>query len=511
MKTDISNEQLFIADIEALDVIAQNVEPVLAAMESWRARCQSGLEASRLCWPCLQSHHPLAVQADMLNGAIDAGIDAWARQWVRLAPARALAQSLDDMVVLLVFGKFNAGKSSFCNLLADRFAAAGKTAEYFYLEAGAIVESQAALKEGVTETTSRVQGVRLAGKLVLVDTPGMHSVTPENAALTQLFTDSADAVLWLTSSTSPGQVQELDALGCELHRNKPLLPVLTRSDVYDEDEVDGQIVKVLRAKTPANRTIQETDVTLRARQKLEAMGVADSLLQAPVSVSSLLARQQGQGGRTLAEAGFEHLYAGLSAIVEPMLAYKRRKHAEMVLHHLEESVLGTLRNALTPLIAELRSAASVVLGALALQRDQLAEAVWRSVMPQLPQLLDSYAVSLDRTALRASVALAVRAAYAQQIGQRWADYQLVPCALEDSVDGLAACNQYDALDADIDYQALYAGLSAAIRTHALALGDSAAAQAREAICGLDLRAQLLEQLVVSCDAELVSFKSALRQ
>ena len=32
-------------------------------------------------------------------------------------------------------------KSSFCNLLADRFAAHGKTVEYFYLDAGRIVET----------------------------------------------------------------------------------------------------------------------------------------------------------------------------------------------------------------------------------------------------------------------------------------------------------------------------------------------------------------------------------
>ncbi|MFX5595216.1 dynamin family protein, partial [Acinetobacter baumannii] len=82
-----------------------------------------------------------------------------------------------------------------------------------------------------------------------LDTPGLHSATGENAALTQRFLDSADAVLWLTSSTSPGQVQELDELARELRRGKPLLPVLTRSDVIDEDEVDGRIVKCLRNKS----------------------------------------------------------------------------------------------------------------------------------------------------------------------------------------------------------------------------------------------------------------------
>ncbi|MBB5407020.1 hypothetical protein HDG34_000943 [Paraburkholderia sp. HC6.4b] len=82
-------------------------------------------------------------------------------------------------------------------------------------------------------------------------------MTPDNAALTRRFTDSADGVLWLTSSTSPGQVQELDELGRELHRNKPLLPVVTRSDEYEEDEVDGELVKCLCNKSAPRRALQE--------------------------------------------------------------------------------------------------------------------------------------------------------------------------------------------------------------------------------------------------------------
>ena len=104
-----------------------------------------------------------------------------------------------------------------------------------------IVETAAPLQEGAVETTARLQGVCLGANLVLLDTPGLHSVTPENAALTQRFTDSADAVLWLTNSTSPGQVQELDELVRELRRlpamtGVPIILVTTESDAQKKAE-----------------------------------------------------------------------------------------------------------------------------------------------------------------------------------------------------------------------------------------------------------------------------------
>src|SRR5690625_7633165 len=85
--------------------------------------------------------------------------------------------------------------------------------------------------------------------MLLLDTPGLHSLTAENAALTRQFLESADGMLWLSSSTSPGQVQELDTLALELRRRKPLLPVITRSDFIDEDIVGDEIVKVVCNKT----------------------------------------------------------------------------------------------------------------------------------------------------------------------------------------------------------------------------------------------------------------------
>jgi GTPase SAR1 family protein len=512
MKSDLSSEQLFIAEVDSFDLAALDLEQVLLAMHNWRARCESALEATTLCWPGLTADHPLALRAAKLNQAVAADIVGWAQEWRRLAPTQALAKSLDGQVVLLVFGKFNAGKSSFCNMLADRFATSGKTVEYFHLDAGRIVDTPESFEEGVTETTSRVQGVRLGGKLVLVDTPGLHSVTPDNAALTQLFTDSADAVLWLTSSTSPGQVQELDELARELRRNKPLLPVLTRSDVFEEDEVDGEIAKVLRAKTPANRALQEGDVSARAEQKLTTMGIAASLLRPPVSISSLLARQRGQSAATLAEAGVEQLYAALLAIVQPTLAYQRRKQAEIMLHYLEETVLGLLRSDVMPQIGRLRSSATALLEGLPQRREELAGALWRVVVPQLPALMDDYAVRRDVKALSASLSAAVRGAYTAEARAHWQAYQLLePSACADSGLGIDTLAQGAAEDgADFDYQGWYGALTMAVRSQAMTLADSTVAQVRASVGNLDRLAERLEAGINIYGTELLALKNTLR-
>jgi hypothetical protein len=47
----------------------------------------------------------------------------------------------------------------------------------------------------------------------------------------------------------------------------------TRSDVYEEDEVDGEIFKVLRNKSPDSRAEQEADVHARAAESSSRWGL----------------------------------------------------------------------------------------------------------------------------------------------------------------------------------------------------------------------------------------------
>lgn len=522
MKADLSNEQHFVAEVDAFEFIAHDLEKILRSLEDWLAQLTSNFQSKRLAWAGLKERSALAQQAEAINTVLGNSALAWAEQWASLAPAQALAETFDDKVLLLVFGKFNAGKSSFCNLLADRFASYGKTVQYFYLDAGRIVETSERFKEGVTETTARLQGVRLAGNLVLVDTPGLYSVTPENAALTQRFIDSADGVLWLTSSTSPGQVQELDGLGRELHRNKPLLPIVTRSDVYEEDEIDGAICKLLRNKTAQNRAEQEADVKTRAAERLVEMGVAAKLLKTPVSISAYLAREQGQTRAAMTEAGFERLYAALLAVTEPTLAYKRRKQAEVFLHHLEENVMGALCSEVLSLLAKMRSSSDAAKGVLERQQEQIAKAVWRSVMPTLPELLDEHAAARDVTAILNYLSQAIFESFSREVARQLSDYTVEPdtslaeIKLDEDADFEDIVVEHPGADGHlrkvvgVDYQRLHGALGKAIRERILRLSSNAAQQCHASINLLMELAGYLETFLRANEMDLVNLKGRLR-
>lgn len=400
---NVSNEQQFIAEIGRYAFIVQDMAASVTWLDAWRDGLTKALAAKRSPIKGLKSNSALAGQMEAVHNQVLACMAAWSQQWDNRAPAKAISDAFGDQAILLVFGKVNAGKSSFCNFLVDRFVAQGKSAQYFYIDEGRVVDTPGRFKEGVTETTSRIQGVRLGEKLVLLDTPGLHSVTPENGELTHRFTDSADAVLWLTSSTSPGQVQELDELRRELQSGKPLLPVVTKSDVWEEDEVDGEIQKLLRNKTADNRAEQERDVGARAAKKLQLTGLDVGLLRQPVSVSAFAAREQLQTPQALDEAGFERLYAELQGIAQRALAYKRSKAAAVMLHHLEENVLGALRGQVLPQLGALNESSRSTLVTLKERKPQIISAVERVVVSALPRILEKHESTRDVRAVCAQI------------------------------------------------------------------------------------------------------------
>lgn len=482
---------------------------LMTRMRTWLAALDASLDAARIPSAGLQADSALAQRISALHAELAAQRQQRARQWQALAPARALAQQFEGKLMLLVFGKFNAGKSSLCNFLATRFARQGQAVQTFYLRGGDIVTSSQPFHEGATETTARLQGVCLGDGLVLLDTPGLHSATDDNAALTQRFLDSADGVLWLTSSTSPGQVQELDELARELRRGKPLLPVLTRSDVIEEDELDGEIVKRLRNKSAANRADQEADVRSRAAAKLAALGVAQSQLKPPVSVSAHVAGSAGDDRQAMREAGFERLYAALLDLLTPALGYRQRKPGEVLLHHLQEQVLAPLQAHTLPALTALHHVLEQERAALPARQSRLVQAIWRTLIPDLPALLEQHAPTRDVATVCATLAQRLTAALTQQAPLLLAPYLLpgLPAVVlatpsigyESAADGLP-----------LSYDKLYAALDQAVLA---ALDEQAAALVRVCLIQVDSVQQAVQrkqELIEQGQRALLEIEGALR-
>lgn len=444
--TDRTSIRQFIETLDAHHINQFDFSDVLDDMHNWRTQLSQQIQKHLLDHTNFHPETALSQHIGDFNQQILAHIHTWDAQWDELAPAQSLADMFDNKVMLLIFGKFNAGKSSLCNLLADCFRLQGQNVQYFHLEAGDVVYIEQALREGATETTARLQGVCLGEKLILLDTPGLHSVTAENAALTQRFIDSADGVLWLSSSSSPGQVQELDALGRELRRHKPLLPIITRSDQVEEDEVDGEICSVLCNKNPTQRALQEADVYTRSLDKLVQMQVDPNLLKTPVSISAQMVRETSFDSQCMTEAGLDHLFSALLGLIEPAFDYKQRKSAEIYLHYLQEKVLEPSQAILEHSLSTLNQLAQDMQTALTPQQEKIIANAWRAIVPQVPNLLEQHASTQAIDAVTQALMQWAEHHLAEQLQQQLKAYQF---------DSTTA--KKIALDQNVGYEVIAAG------------------------------------------------------
>ncbi|SDV47027.1 GTPase [Chitinasiproducens palmae] len=521
MKATVSEEARFIAELNTMRVSGAPRAGDVDDLDAWFAGLRRILQSLEVAASGLREDSCLVDCIENVATLLRQSESTWLAQWHERSLANTVAGHFDDKVLLLVYGKFNAGKSSFCNFLAERFLSRGESVSFFRFDGVRAVDTEARFEEGATETTATLQGVRLGGNLVLLDTPGLHSITEDNASLTRRLTDSADGMLWLTSSASPGQVQELDALAHELRRHKPLLPVITRSDLYDEDELDGRIVKCLRNKSAENRDEQARDVKARARHKLREMAVDEALVATPVSVSSHMARQGGQTTQALTDAGFEVLFAALSALVAPAIRYKRRKSAEVRLHHLEENVVGRLRETIIPALVETQRVAEGLLLALPDRQSALANSVWRTLIPVLPEWLDEALAGGGALHVLQRVSNALDASLldetARQLPECEVACDLPPANLRPDhgdVDGIltkyagSAVLPADTISAD--FQRVHAALTELIRRRIVSLSGIAAGIFRDHVERIISESrQCIDRIEAQCDA-LEAVKQRLR-
>lgn len=507
--------QTLIHATEAFDQPEQDILLHLNKMQAWHQQLAINLNQQRLDSSGLVFHSPMAQDIAALNAQLEHYLANWEAQLETLQAAQSVAEHFDDKIILLIFGKFNAGKSSLCNVLAECFRRRQQSVEYFYLDAGEVIESQEHFKEGATETTTRLQGVCLGKNLILLDTPGLHSVTPENAALTQRFLDSADGVLWLSSSSSPGQVKELAALGQELRRHKPLLPVITRSDYFEEDEVDGDICQVLCNKNADQRYLQETDVHTRAIDQLIEMQVDPVLLQSPISTSSQMLKNADFNDQAMQSAGFNRLFDALLHLIQPALAYKQRKPAEALLHHLQEQILAPLQLEVVPQLRQLQQHLDTASSALAQHKEQIMTQTWRSMIASLPSLLEQYAEQQAVDELYSALTQQAEQLLSQQISSHLVDYQLHHAPLESLQ--FAEHLTYEVIYADdgkeilaIGHDRLYSEISQGLWQQLDRYTDEVIAQCQKVLTNIQEQIETIQQGLINDEQELQHIAQHLR-
>jgi predicted GTPase len=312
-----------------------------------------------------------------------------------------LQESYKNRLIILVFGKVNSGKSSFSNYFFSLFPPENLSeTPYFFFENGKKEYTHEPFKVGSTETTARIQGVEL-GKLVLLDTPGLHSITEKNGDLTKNYTDSADLILWLTGSNSPGQTQELEELIAELKKDKVLFPVITKSDKTEDDsEVKNgieELVQKLVMKPTIAQKAQQDDVYKRAETKLGEMKVDKKPLH-PVSISTHYAKEYSEQE----QSGISALFAGLNGIYDLAIESKKGNVRTQVRNHLHEINKHLTENIEQPFNA-LKETLKMQKSDIQKQSGYIATMALNVATNKLPSLIDKHSRNKDIKTLNAAI------------------------------------------------------------------------------------------------------------
>ena len=198
----------------------------------------------------------------------------WLKNFDEMIEREKFRSDLSNYFIVIIFGKVKAGKSSLGNFIAKNKLESQKVEFFKYDEAGkkqAIKKLEEIEEDSFAtnnlECTVEIQGFKLDG-MAWIDTPGLGSMVKENGDLAKEYIQSADYIIYPTSSDSPLQLDEREQLKELFEQNKKVSICITKSDYKDEDECEcgsedgcencnGGMVKVLKNKRLSKREGQE--------------------------------------------------------------------------------------------------------------------------------------------------------------------------------------------------------------------------------------------------------------
>lgn len=362
----------------------------------------------------IKSEHPLYGINNDLKRALKKITSDAASQWEQHQGMRELSDLYQDRTLLLVCGKVNAGKSSFINTVAGLFPELPVSA--FQLQDGKIVAVEGAFREGNLETTCTIQWLEIGSRLVLMDSPGLHSVTPANSKLAQNFLDAADGILWLSSSISAGQVQELDVLVSELRTGKPVVPVITKSDQVENDVSENDpdtIVARLLPKSSKARESLANDVYRRAREHAHKAGI-QAQLRHPVSLSIEYYREHAHEPDQVAASGLPDLYRELTWLVDQARSYKPGKAHKQMANHLDRQLLAPIHDALNKGMRQFQACINNEIRILESAKSSIRARVTEHMLALAPSLVEQHRQTRDTEGLKKALEQHLTTAISEQ-------------------------------------------------------------------------------------------------
>lgn len=283
----------------------------------------------------LADDNPLMQAARNADEKVAARLAVWKNKIKTYDRNTEFREDFGDSLLVFVYGKVKAGKSSLGNYVAyghgdpdaDLIRSAHETnlQPAFFMKDAAnsreVEQKDKALRArgkfsvGAMETTTEIQGFRLPG-LTWVDSPGLHSVTPENGELSKSYADAADLIIYPMNSGQPGRASDLVEIANLLHARKAFVVVISRCDKVEIDFDDaGNKINTRLMKTPKDR---QNQIDYVSKEILEKSDMATrALLDADVmTISVTFAQENGSDPAMLRESGMSGLFEKLTGLTQ---------------------------------------------------------------------------------------------------------------------------------------------------------------------------------------------------
>ena len=228
-------------------------------------------------------------------GLIQESSSSWVINFEEMLEKEKFRSDLANYFIIIIFGKVKAGKSSLGNFIAKHKLDRQKVEFFKYDEAGRKQDiDDESFDTNNLECTREIQGFKLDG-MAWIDTPGLGSMEKENGDLAKEYIQSADYIIYPTSSDSPLQQDETEQLKELFAQNKKVTICITKSDEKEGDECEcgseegcgncnNGLIEVLQNKSSSNRKEQECYVNNEINKLIK--NNKESVLGSIFSISS---------------------------------------------------------------------------------------------------------------------------------------------------------------------------------------------------------------------------------
>lgn len=360
---------------------------------------------------------------------------AWQKKVRNYKTGLFFREKFGDSLLVFVYGKVKAGKSSLGNYVATGcskpdnawLASLGKQLhkpEFFSEEVNhnfnEKIDYTQGFQVGDDETTSCIQGFKVPG-LTWVDSPGLHSTNTDNGDLAQKYVESADLIIYPMNSAQPCRVSDLAELEVLLKAGKRILVLITRSDRIDIDYDDtGLEIRTRCMKSDKNRQEQEEYAEKSLKELCEKLDVTDADTSA-LTISVAYAEENASNPDAMQASGLQSLFDKIETILSSEGIALKKQVPQRNLHAFYQALLDDDSElSITGLLAPLQEALAIVAeqqSKLESITEQAQNRIYYQLANHIDSLVEAHAIKRDMTALNDALKQVVNEAITDEYQQ----------------------------------------------------------------------------------------------